>query len=115
MGIYKNHPAAIINDNPTGTTTNSYADALDWSCIGYQHKNIQLKNTDGANALKYKVLTYAYEGGNEYEEVAETVLAAGAVAQIILDYPYAQVKIQVKSSVGGSHATYEVDYIGDPR
>lgn len=115
MGIYKNHPAAVISDNPIDMTINAYADALNWLCHGYQKKNIHLKNTHGTNTLKYKILTYAYEDGNEYEEIPETALAAGDTAQIILNNTYAQVKVQVKSSVGGSHATYEVDYIGDPR
>lgn len=104
-------PAVTISD--TGTTVNAYADSLDWPCSGFSNKNIHLKNTDGANALKYKVLTYAYAGGLPYEEVAETILAIGDTAQIILQYAYAAVKVQVKSSVGDSHATYQLDYDGD--
>lgn len=102
-----------LSDSVTGTTADAYADALDWPCLGFTDKNIALKNTDGANALKYKVLTYAHAGGLPYEEVAETALAIGVTAQIILQYAYAAVKVQVKSSVGGSHATYQVDYNGD--
>lgn len=115
MGVYKNQPVAIINDNPAGTTVNAYADALDWRCLGYQNKNITLKNTHGSYALKYKVLTYAFLAGNEYTEVAETTLAAGDTAQIILQNEYAQVKVQVKSSATNNHATYQINYIGDPR
>ena len=100
-------------DTASGTTTNSYADALDWFCVEYPHKTIMLKNTDAANALKYKCLTYAYYGGNEYEEVSETTLAAGNIAQINLDHAYAEVKIQLKSSVDDSHATYRIDFVGN--
>lgn len=96
----------------TGESVNAYADALDWSCLGFASKTIHLKNTHGANALKYKVLTYAHAGGLPYEEVAETELAHGDIVQIILEYAYAAVKVQVKSSVPDSHATYELEYDG---
>lgn len=101
-----------ISDSLIGTTVNDYADALDWPCLGLPSKAIHLKNTDGANALKYKVLTYAHAGGLPYEEIAETVLAFGDTKQIILEYAYAAVKVQVKSSVGDSHANYQLDYNG---
>lgn len=101
-----------ISDSIPGTTINDYVDALDWFCLGFPSKTIHLKNTDDANALKYKVFTYTYAGGVPYEEVAETVLAHGGTAQIILVYAYAAVKVQVKSSVPDSHATYELEYDG---
>ena len=102
-----------LSDEITGATVNAYANALNWPCIGFTKKVIHLKNTDVANALKYKLLTYAYNGGNEYEEVAETVLVAGDTAQFVLNYVYAQVIVQVKSSVGGSHATFVLNYTGN--
>ena len=107
-----NVPDGLSNE-ATGSTVNAYADALNWPCLGFTKKVIHLKNTDGANALKYKLLTYAYKDGNEYEEVAETVLAAGDTAQFVLNNVYAQVKVRVKSSVGGSHATFVLDYTGN--
>lgn len=112
VDIANNVPDGLSN-SVTDTTVDAYADALDWPCLGFSNKNIHLKNTDGANALKYKVLTYAHAGGLPYEEVAETEITAGNMAQIILQYAYAAVKVQVKSSVGGSHATYQLDYNGD--
>ena len=102
-----------VTDSDTGTTTNDYANALDWPCTGLTSKAIHLKNTHGANALKYNVLTYAHSGGIPYEEVAETLLAFGDIAQIVLLYQYAAVKVQVKSSVTDDHATYQLDYNGD--
>ena len=102
-----------LSEEETGATVNAYADALNWLCLGFTKKTIHLKNTHGANALKYKLLTYAYKDGNEYEEVAETVLAAGDTAQFVLNNVYAQVKVQVKSSVGGSPATFNLDYTGN--
>ena len=110
--IANNVPDGLSN-SIIGTTVNDYVDALDWPCLGVPSKTIHLKNTDAANALKYKVLTYAHVDGSPYEEVAETVLAIGDIAQIILLYPYAAVKVQVKSSVTNVHATYQLDYNGD--
>jgi len=104
-----------ISNPLTGITINDYADALDWPCLGIPSKNIHLSNTHGANALKYKVLTYAHKNGKSYEEVSETSLVAGDLAQIILEYGYAQVKVQVKSGVADAHATYELDYTGNKR
>lgn len=108
-------PVAVVSEALTGTSVNAYADALDWKCYGYPDKNIHLKNTHGANALDYKVLTYVFIDNNEIEEVVETELAHGDTAQIVLEHAYAQVKVQVKSSVGDSHATYELDYVGSRR
>ena len=110
--IANNVPDGLSN-SVTGTTVNAYADALDWPCLGVPSKTIHLKNTDAANALKYKLLTYAHASGLSYEEVVETTLAIGDIAQIVLLYPYATVKVQVKSSVTNDHATYQLDYNGD--
>jgi hypothetical protein len=110
--IANNVPDGISNTT-TGTTVNAYVDALDWPCLGFSNKTIHLKNTDGAHALKYKLLSYAFKDGNVHEEVAETILAVGAVAQLTLTKALAQVKVQVKSSVGDSHATFRVDYTGN--
>ena len=112
--ISNNVPDGLSNPL-TGITTDDYADALDWPCLGVPSKNIYLLNTHGANALKYKVFTYAHKDSNPFEELPETSLPAGDLAQIILEYPYAQVKVIVKSSLGGAHATYEVDYTGNKR
>ena len=102
-----------LSDSLTGVTANAYAYGLKWICLGVASKTIFLKNTDVANALKYKVLTLAYHNGIEYEEVAETALAVGDIAQINLGYPYACVKVMVKSSVADTPAEYEIDYTGD--
>lgn len=97
----------------TGTTTDSYVDALDWACEGWQRKTIILKNTDGANSLDYKVLVYAYPSGNSYEEVSETLLSAGSTAKIVLNDTYAEVKVQVKAASAGNQATYRLDYVAN--
>lgn len=102
-----------ISDKIEGATTNDYVSALSWACLGIAKKTLMLKNTDSTNALKYKVLTYANKDGVSYEEVAETEITHGNSAQIILEYAYALVVVQVKSSVGAASADYELDYIGN--
>ncbi len=102
-----------ISEFVLGTTADAYAYGLKWICLGMASKTIFLKNTDIANALKYKVLTLAYHNGIEYEEVAETSLAVGDIAQINMGYPYACVKVMVKSSLAGTPADYEIDYTGN--
>lgn len=95
-----------------GTTASDYANALDWKCDLLTRKNIVLKNTHATNDLKYQVLTYAFIDGLPYTEVAETTLAAGDTAQVILNYSYSQVVVQVSDATSGSAATYTIDYTG---
>ena len=102
----------LDSDHETGTTTDDYADALDWDARYLRDKSILLKNTDGANGLKYKLLVQMYYGGADHEEVAETTLAPGEEASFQYLKPYARMKLQVKAASAGSQATYQVDYIG---
>lgn len=105
---------STLNDLGTsdGTTTSSYANALNWKCDLLTRKTIVLKNTHVVNDLKYQVLSYAFVDGLPYTEVVETTLAAGATAQVILNYSYSQVLVQVKDATSGSAATYTIDWIG---
>lgn len=104
--------AFAVTDLLTGTTANAYADALDWDTQAIRDKTMVLKNEDGANGLKYKVLIAAHIDGNLTEQVGETALAAGETALIQYVKPYAKIVIQVKSSFADNHAPYQIDYIG---
>ena len=95
-----------------GATTAAYGNALDWKCDLLTRKNIALKNTHATNDLKYQVLTYAFIDGLPYTEVAEKTLTAGDTAQILLNYSYSQVVVQVKDATSGSAATYTIEWIG---
>ena len=96
----------------TGVTTNAYASALDWDTRFLRDKSILLKNTDAANGLKYKLLTQFYYGGEDYEEVAERILALGTTVTFQYTKPYARLKLQVVAEVADSQADYLVEYIG---
>jgi len=111
--IEDGRPKYLLAQIPTalttsGTTTSDYVDALNWLCLGYSYKNIVLKNTDDAESLKYKILTYAYRDGIEFEEVPETSLAKGNIAQITLQFPYDAVVVKVIDDSG--NASYRIDY-----
>jgi len=93
-----------------GTTTASYADALDWKVSELSQKTILLKNTHASLSLKYKLLGYATEGGVAKELVAETTLLAGEVAEFHHDRQWHRLVLQVID--GSGHATYIIDYEG---
>jgi len=102
-----------ITDSATGTTVNAYANALEWTCPGIKNKGITLKNTHATNDLKYKVLTYRHPTGQSKEFVAETTLEATKTADITLNDAYALIEVKVKSAVADTHATYQVDRVGN--
>jgi len=103
------------SDHISGTTTDNYADALDWDTRGLGWKTIVIKNTHSANSMLYKILIRCeYDNGNDLEEVTETTLAAGDDARNALNNSYARVKVQVKAATAGSQATFDIDYIGNP-
>jgi hypothetical protein len=101
----------------TGTTTNTYVNALEWHCASFNKNTFIIENTDIANALKLKVLVMADVAGIEYQielatGVTERILLSGEKQSITLTYPYASVNIAVKSNTTDLHATYQIDYIG---
>ena len=100
--------------NVTGTTTNDYVDALVFPAWGSANKTIQLKNTSGTNALKYRVLSRIADGGFETEEVGETSLGTGAIFTAQYNNAFYSLRVEVKSSSAGNHATYEINHIGLP-
>jgi len=102
-----------VTTSGTGTTVNAYTNALEWSCPGIKNKGITLKNTDAANDLKFKVLTYRHPSGKSKEFVAETTLAATKTVDITLNDAYALIEVAVKSAVADTHATYQIDKVGN--
>lgn len=116
--MIKNHVAAGKGTEEvalTGTTTNSYVAALTLDARSLARTTITVKNTDGANALKYKVeVRYSdYANGDDYEVVPETEITAGDWAVDEWIYKRAMIKISVKSSVADSHATYQIYRLSD--
>jgi len=104
----------------SGTTTNNYADAMDWITQSFTRKSILLKNTHALNGLNYKLLTQMTlsvsrdtQDPIQDEKVAEMVLAAGEVAEFLYNRAYAKMILQVKAEVAGSQATYQIDRLGE--
>jgi len=100
----------IDNGSTTGTTTASYADALDWNTRELAPKTILLENTDAAESLKYKLLGYVSEGGIAKELVPETTLAHGDIAEFHYEKQWHRLVLQVID--GSGQATSQVDYEG---
>ena len=100
----------IDEGSKTGTTTASYANALDWKVADLGQKTILLKNTHESLSLKYKLLGYTAEGGIAKELVAETTLLAGEIAEFHYDRQWHRLVLQVID--GSGHATYSIDYEG---
>ncbi len=100
----------IDNGSTSGTTTASYVSALDWKVEELGSKTILLKNTHGSLSLKYKLLSYAVEGGVTKELVAETTLLAGEVAEFHYDRQWHSLVLSVID--GSGSATYTLDYEG---
>lgn len=113
MTIIKNDPVGIM-DSVTGETTNAWADALDWPCWGFDDKTLIIKNTDVGNDLNYRVLVRTEVDGMDHEEVTDRTLVHGDTARIALNNSYARIKVQVIDTAAGSHADYQIDYIGTP-
>ena len=106
-------PRTVDEDSPTGVTTNAYVAALDWCTRGMGNKTIVLTNTDVANSLTFQLLTKAaYLTGVAIPNIAPTTLIAGDSEVITLDNAYAEVILELKDTVAGSHANWQIDYIG---
>ena len=101
-----------VEANGSGTTADAYAAAATIDMRAHNQLKLLLANTDAANSLDYKVVCYAKHGGAlSVDEVTETAAAAGAVAEVTLTEKWAQVVVQVKSTVAGTPATYAYEYI----
>lgn len=100
----------------TGPTYDDYIDALDLDLRGWGNATIIINNTHASNSLKYKVLVRVeYDDGIDYTEIPETTLAAGADPnREIIQRAYARAKLQVKSTVAGTPASWKVDAIRMP-
>jgi len=103
-------------DSASGTTGNTYADAVDVDTRGMKSLSAVVKNTDGANSLDWRLRArpsnYAAGTDEEIPECpGEETLAAGEKGLAELLKSYSRVKIQVKSTLADTPATYTIDYL----
>lgn len=103
-------------DSVDGTTEDAYTDALDVDTRGMKSFSAVMKNTDGANSLDWRLRARAsnYAAGAD-EEIpecpGEETLAFGTKGLAELIKSYSRIKIQVKSTVADTPATYTIDYL----
>jgi hypothetical protein len=100
----------IDNGTTSGTTTGSYADALDWKVADLGAKTMLLQNTHVEASLQYRLLGYAARNGIARELVPETVLEAGETAEFHYDRQWDTLVLQTRN--GSGPATYALDYEG---
>jgi len=103
-------------DSVSGTTGNTYADAVDADIRGMKSLSAVVKNTDGANSLNWRLRArpsnYATGADEEIPECpGEETLAAGEKGLAELIKSYSRIKIQVKSTLADTPATYTIDYL----
>ncbi len=103
-------------DSVDGATTDAYADALDVDTRGMKSFSAVVKNTDGANSLNWRLRARPsnYSAGVD-EEIpecpGEETLAFGEKGLAELLKAYSRIKIQVKSTLALTPATYTIDYL----
>jgi hypothetical protein len=115
MGDFKT--ILFREEEGTGSTVDAYAN-IDFDVRTKKALTIRLKNTHVSNVMTYRVDSYAnFDGGLAKEEVAAADIAAGTIVEVILpkvaEYPkkLALVRVQVKSKVSATPATYEFEAI----
>jgi hypothetical protein len=112
MGLKFANNVIPISKTDDGSTTDAYVAVSEWECLGYNNKNILIKNT-GLNGMTYSVTLYLYSGSDaSYAFLADATLASGASDVIELEKQYAKIVITVKSTVPASHTTYQIDFSG---
>lgn len=102
----------------TGTTENTYANALEWECYSYNKNTLIVKNTHLTNALKLKVLVLTDPNGIQYPldllgaGITERILVADDNQIVKLNYHYHSIFVMMKSNIAETHASFQIDYIG---
>jgi len=107
---------AYTEASVSGATTDAWADALDVDTRGMKSMSLVVANTHGLNSLDYRYrVRYADYAGGVDEESPDmpgiATLAAGDWGNDTLLKGYSRVKVQVKSTLAGTPATYTIDYL----
>ena len=108
------HVPAGVSGSASGTTVDAYVAGLSWECLGYLSKRVLIKNTGGANSLKFKVISHYSEGGIDVIEKSETVLAPAAswASTTELEHACNDIVVDVAANVGSSQTTYAIEFTG---
>ncbi len=119
MSHYGSIGPAIVSpdDNQAGTTVNDPAENTYTAGTGMLAFDagpyLCIKNTGGANALKY-VLTGYYDRQESMSEAiqASTPVAFGATDFVQITKRYHHVKWEIDSNVDGNHTTFQISIMG---
>ena len=94
-----------------GFTTSAYAaNTLIMNVSHNIYKSVSVKNTDGANGLKFIITAYFDKNEDTYDVLkSEFTLAFGALYNYVLNFDQIDhIKVELKDDVAGTHATYLV-------
>jgi hypothetical protein len=114
-------PGGIADTVPEGDTTDAYVTILDWVCLGYGKKTVLVENTGDTNDCTIKAFVRAYPGGIQYPEILyytddvaeyERQLTPGDMQRLRFNNAYAEIEVQIKSTVAESATTYRIDWNG---
>lgn len=94
----------------TGTTTNDYVVAYTENLQWAADTTLVIVNTDASNNLSYDVRVYSNNATGKPYTITSNIVAFGDSDEVILGR-HSKVDVRVKSTVVGSHATYQVDGI----
>jgi len=90
-------------------SVNDYADVGAVSCPTFSNKIFAFDAAD--NTLTVQILG-SYDGGTTYDQTAEAAFDVTTASQVVktITAAYTNLKVQVKSKVGGSHGTLSTKY-----
>lgn len=95
----------------TGTTTDSYVEALEVDSRFASDSTFVITNTGGANSLDYDVLVYSnHASGKPFTTTSGTISHSDEDEVILVRH--SKIVVRVKSSSAGNHTTYQIDSIG---
>ena len=92
----------------TGTTTNDYVVAYTENLQWAADTTLVIANTDASNNLTFDVRGYSHNASGKPYTITSNTVAFGETDEVILAR-HSKVEVRVKSTSGGSHATFQVD------
>ena len=109
---HNNNPVPGSSDEVNGVTTDNYIVALSIISLGYAHKIVLITNTHVTAGITFKVDGYINrDSTSSYPIMGDTDLIALDNYQIEITKPYDKIELSVKSAVGSTPATYNIDHI----
>jgi hypothetical protein len=100
------------------TTTDAYAIMFTYACKGLSHKMMALTNLGAANGLMYRIKGVVMVGSTRQLDVGSSpwvdcILGKGDTQPFVMENPWGQVTVEVKSAILGLPTTCEIEFSGN--